>query len=193
MEKIGYIKKSDLTLNNGINQISLLDDTPIQYGYRNIIEERQDVVQPVCAGVILTQDRQILTFKKHKKALSQYSPEKDKTLLYVGGHIDLEDSEQTNEATFVNGVKREILEELGLEINDNAIAKPMLTYTPYTEKSAKHIGVIYPIVIEKAIELEFADGECQFISIDELASLPNMGEWSKLIMAILLKDMSMEI
>ena len=193
MEKIGYIKKSDLALRNGINKISQLNNTPIQYGYRNIIEERQDVVQPVCAGVILTKDRQILTFKKHKKALSQNSPEKDKTLLYIGGHIDLEDSEETNEATFVNGVKREILEELGLEINDTAIAHPMLTYTPTSEKSAKHLGIIYPIVIEKAIELEFADGECQFISIDELASLPNIGEWSQLILAILLKDNEMEI
>ncbi len=193
MEKIGYIKKCDLTLKDGINHISQLNNSTILYGYRNCIEQRNDVIQPVCAGVILTQDNQILTFRKHPNTTSENSPEKNKTLLYIGGHIDLEDSEQTNDATFINGLKREIIEELGIEINDTAISQPVITYTPSTEKSARHFGVIYPVFIEKTIDLDFSDGTCQFISLDRLEQLPNLEGWSKLILPVLLKNKEMEV
>jgi predicted NUDIX family phosphoesterase len=193
MEKIGYIKKSDLILRDGINPISTLDNTNIQYGFRNLIEERLDVIQPVCAGVILTQDNKILTFKKHKKATSKNSPERDKTLLYIGGHLDLEDSEESTHATLVNGLKREIIEELGLEIKDTAISKPIITYTPSTDKSARHFGIIYPITIEKAIDLNFSDGTCEFISLEDLANTPNLGGWSKLIVNLLIRNKNFEM
>ena len=193
MEKIGYIKKCDLTLNDGINNISMLRNTPIRYGYRTYIETRTDVIQPVCAGVILTQNDKILTFKKHSKKTSLNSPERDKTLLYIGGHIDLEDSEQTNEQTFINGLKREITEELGIQINDNAIAQPVVTYTPSTDKSARHFGVIYPVILEKVIDLDFADGTCQFVDIDALSKMPEFEGWSRLILEILQNNKSLEI
>ena len=193
MEKIGYIKKNELVLNNGINHISQLHNTTIRYGYRSCIEERLDVIQPVCAGVILTQDEKILTFKKHAKATSQNSPERNKTLLYIGGHIDLEDSQQTNEQTFINGLKREIIEELGIEISDKAISQPVVTYTPSTDKSAKHFGIIYPVFIEKATDFNFSDGNCQFVSIDALANIQGLEGWSQLILSMLLRNKTLEI
>ncbi len=182
MEKIGYIDKGSLILTSGLNSIDRLKNIEIHYGYRDIVEERKDVVQPVCAGVIITKDNQILIINKNSKSTGKISPEKDKTLLYVGGHLDISDMSNSNTQTFTNGMKREIAEELGLEVKDAETNNPILTYTPISEKSAKHLGVIFPIVIEKSFDTTFTDGKCKFVEIDSLENITNFESWSEIIL-----------
>ena len=182
MEKIGYIDTSNLILTSGLNSIDRLKDIEIQYGYRDIVEDRIDVVQPVCAGVIITKDNQILIINKSSKSTGKISPEKNKTLIYVGGHLDIFDNSNSNIQTFTNGMKREILEELGFEVKDIGINNPILTYTPISEKSAKHLGVIFPIVIEKSFDTTFTDGKCKFVDIESLDHITNFESWSEIIL-----------
>ena len=182
MEKIGYIDKDNLNLTSGLNSIDRLKDIEIQYGYRDIVEDRIDVVQPICAGVIITKDNQILIINKNSKSTGKTSPEKNKTLLYVGGHLDVFDMSNSNIQTFTNGMKREILEELGLEVKDVETNNPILTYTPISEKSAKHLGIIFPIVIEKSFDTTFTDGKCKFVDIDSLNNITNFESWSEIIL-----------
>ena len=115
MEKIGFIKKEETNLLHGLNSIEKLIK-PIEFDDREVVEERNDVVQPVCAGVVMTKSGKILTVNKTAKATGKISPEKDKTLLYVGGHLGFEDIAGDVVTTFKNGMKREILEELNFEI-----------------------------------------------------------------------------
>ena len=182
MEKVGYINKGNLSLTNGLNSIDELKDVKIEYGNRDAVEERNDVVQPICAGVIITKSEQILVINKNKKATSKISPEKDKTLLYIGGHLDISDTSTSNLHTFANGMKREVSEELGIEIKDASVGNPISTYTPVSEKSARHLGVIFPIIIEKSFDTTFTDGKCKFVEISDLKNITNFETWSEIIL-----------
>ena len=181
MEKIGFIEKTKINLLNGLNSIEELKNIEIKYDSRDIVEVSSDFLQIICAGVILTKDNRILIVNKSKKSTSEQSPEKNKTLLYVGGHLDIADSSKNNLQTFVAGMKREILEETGYDIKDNNIHNPILTYTSTTEKSAKHLGIIFPIVIDCGFEITFSDGKCNFIEIDALKQIDNLESWSEII------------
>ena len=182
MEKIGYIYKNNLVLAYGLNSIDRLKNIEIKYGYRDIVEERNDVIQPICSGVIITKDNKILIVNKNKKSIGVKSPEKGKTLLFVGGHLDISDSSNTNLQTFVNGMKREIVEEIGLKVKDIEISKPILIYTPTSEKSAKHLGIIFPIIIQNSIDVTFTEGQCKFVDVDSLDKITNFESWSEIVL-----------
>ena len=182
MEKIGYINKNNLNLANGLNSIDVLKNIEIQYGYRDIVEERRDVVQPICAGVVITKNNKILTINKNSKSTGKKSPEKDKTLLYIGGHLDIADISKSHLQTFANGMKREIEEEIGLKINENSVQTPILTYTPISEKSAKHFGIIFPIIVQKDFNTSFTDGKCKFIDMENVCTINNLESWSEIIL-----------
>ena len=193
MEKIGYIDKGSLVLTSGLNSIDRLTDIEIQYGYRNVVEDRSDVIQPICAGVIITKDNQILIINKNSKSTGKISPEKDKTLLYVGGHLDISDMSNSNIQTFINGMKREIAEELGIDVRSVETNNAILTYTPISEKSEKHLGVIFPIIIENSFDTTFTDGKCKFVNIDSLNKITNFESWSEIILSeIVRKGYSIE-
>ena len=182
MEKIGYINKNNLNLANGLNSIDVLKEIEIQYESRDIVENQNDTVQPVCAGIIITKNNQILIINKNSKSTGNKSPEKDKTLLYIGGHLDITDTSKSNLQTFANGMKREIEEELGLKIDINSVQTPILTYTPISEKSAKHLGILFPIIIENSFDTTFTDGKCKFVDIDSLDNITNFEPWSEIIL-----------
>ena len=188
MEKIGYINKSEIHLTHGVNSIeSILAE--IQFGEREIVEEYSHVVQPVCAGAIITKTGKVLVVNKTAKSTGKISPEKNKTLLYVGGHLDSEDYTGCTYETLVHGMRREILEELGFKVKMEEIGKPIVTYTPTSEKSAKHMGIIFPVIIEKEFDTNFTDGKCRFFKIEELKSIKNFESWSEIILdEIILKN-----
>jgi len=183
MEKVGYINKDILGLNEGLNSKIKLNGVTILYDDREILEQRNDVVQPICAGVIMTKDNKVLVLNKNSKATGINSPEKDKSLLYIGGHLDAVDGAQTNLISCANGMVREIAEETGVEISieEGSLSRAILTYTPTSEKSARHFGVIFPVVIEKAFDTTFTDGKCRFVDIESLSQIKNFESWSEII------------
>ena len=182
MEKIGYFEKRFANLQEGLNPYDKLEKIKINFDDRNTVEERNDVIQLVCAGVILTKNNQVMVINKTKNVTGNTSPEKNKTLLYVGGHLDILDFSKSNLETFTNGMKREILEELSLTIENSNIKFPIITYTPFNEKSAKHIGVIFPVVIDSPFETTFTDGKCHFVEISKLTNIKNFESWSQIIL-----------
>ena len=123
-------------------------------------------------------------------SISGKSPEKNKTLLYIGGHLDISDVSSSNLQTFANGMKREILEETGFVVEDNKLHNPILTYSSTTEKSSKHLGIIFPVVIDNCFDTTFTDGKCQFVKIDSLEEIENFESWSEIIYNEIVKNMS---
>ena len=190
MEKIGYIEKDKIGLQNGVNSVQSIIAANILFDYRSLVEEREGVVQPICAGVILTKNNQILIVNKTSKSTGKKSPEKNKTLLYVGGHLDDADIKENNLQSFCSGMKREIAEELGMIVDDNNIYNPIVTYSPISEKSAKHFGIIFPIVIEKSFDTTFTDGKCRFVDIENLNNITNFESWSEIILNEVVKKIT---
>ena len=186
-ENIGYFYKEDLSLNMGLNDIAQLNRR-LLFADREFVENLSSCVQPIAAGIVMTKTGKILTVNKTKKSTGGVSPERDKTLLYVGGHISMEDEGQNTLETLIFGMKREINEELNIEIEDNQIKKPFLVYTPTSLKSSKHMGVLFPVVIEKECDLKFTDGKCMFIPFEKVREIENLEDWSSIVYKEIEKD-----
>lgn len=180
MEKIGYIKREKLKLHAGKNDVESIISS-ITFDCRDEVEQRDDVIQVICAGVILT-DKEVLTIKKSKQSTGSDSPEKDKILLYIGGHLDEADKVEDFVETLKNGMKREILEEINYTVKDNEIGYPIAVYMPVNDKSKRHLGVIFPVKINKQFNRGFTDGKCKFVDINKVENINNLEEWSKIIL-----------
>ena len=183
MEQIGYIQKERLNLRKGINSIEEILASNLYFGDREVVENFEDSIQPVCSAMIITPNRKVLTINKTTKSTGNTSPEKDKTLLYVGGHLSVEDhNKYSNLETFFKGMLREVKEELNIDLKKNAVCLGVIgTYTPDTEKSQKHIGIIFTVLVDKEFETSFTDGKCKFVDYEDLKNIDNLESWSTLL------------
>ena len=138
----------------------------------------------------------MLVIKKNKSAVSSGSPEKDKILLYVGGHSRYEDTTDLTSHDFLAickmALKREIKEEIGISVALNEIT-PFYIYTPTNETSRKHLAVCFLLSIdEEGLKLRLDSHELvlnkgksksgRFLSLAELEDESNYEEWSKEIL-----------
>lgn len=124
----------------------------LKFDLRNKVEDNGDLIQPLPIVVITDEKREkVLAIKKSPKAVSQDSPEKDKLLLYVGGHPRYEDSTEATSQNFLSvckcALRREVREEIGISIALNNI-EPFLIYTPDSDKSKKHLGVCFIVELD---------------------------------------------
>ena len=188
MEKIGFISKENLILDTGINLIDKLLDVNISYDDRDLVEKRNDLLQPVCAAFMTTKNGKVFALNKYDKVAGERSPELGKTLLYIGGHLDESDETTFNIEIFKNGMKREILEELNYMLDEKNIYEPLVVYTPNTEKSSRHFGIIFKVMLEHELDLICTDGVCRFVDIDELKNIENIDSWSQLIIENIFKE-----
>lgn len=183
MEHIGFYYKAAIKLQQGINNIELCNDHVLHFGSRDEVEELDNAVQPICTGILLTKDNKILTVHKTNKSVSKNSPEKQKTLLYIGGHLDMVDKDCIPTTAFLKGAKREIFEELGIDIfqNCNKILKSYAIYNPTSTKLSKHFGVMHTLLLNEEFEPHFTDGKAEFVPIAKLSQVDNLEDWSKYI------------
>lgn len=151
IEKIGYFH-SDLKnrLNIGLNSIDILKSIELKFDNRDKVESN-DFIQPIVIAVITNKQRdKVLVVKKSPKRTSSDSPESEKLLLYIGGHIRIEDNKGDGLITIIEkALHREIQEEIGesISIKNN---DPFLIYTPDTPRSKKHLAICY--IIEMDLE-----------------------------------------
>lgn len=143
IEKIGFYKQKDLIkLEHGINQYSMLSTLELSYNDRDKVEETFDI-QPIPIAVITNKERtKVFVVKKSLTRTSKNSPEANKVLFYIGGHVRSEDEQNDTQKTILRALEREIHEEIGESFSLNNI-KPYLIYTPDTEKSKKHLAICY--------------------------------------------------
>ena len=155
VEKIGVIKKGN-ELKRIIDQggvfeyFEIADELKsISFVSRDVVESDNEYIQPIPIAVFTNRARtEILVIKKNSKAVSDNSPEKGKTLLYVGGHTRYEDSSTIDEGDFLSlcrsTLKREVKEEIGISIALSNMT-PFVIYTPDTDISKNHIGICFVI------------------------------------------------
>lgn len=150
IEKIGYVEKNETKFNYGLNSYHLLRKMNLKFGDRDKVEN-SDAIQPIPIAVITNKERnKVFVVKKSDLRTSKDSPEKEKTLLYVGGHVRIEDADTDNiDIIMLRALEREIQEEIGESFSIDQLL-PYLIYTPDNPKSKKHIAVCY--VIEMNLE-----------------------------------------
>lgn len=166
IEKIGYFQFEQLNnngLKEGINSFDLIEKLELLYDQRDIVEKNNKFIQPIPIVVITNKERDsVLVVKKseRQKKDKKDSPEKNKVLPYLGGHIRIEDSKNDLSITIQKCLKREIKEEIGESINVENL-KPFIIYTPsYVQKSKQHLAICY------VVEMDF-DGRSFKITSDE--------------------------
>lgn len=171
MERIGYVDGTSDFIDK-LRRESICDlnaeeskNLKICFDLRDKVEKNNSWVQPLPIAVITNLDEtKVVTVKKKDKAVSTNSPEKDKVLPWVGGHLRDEDKNKDNKDDFIKlcreGLKREINEELGISVALNNIS-PICIYTPnLNPKSAKHFAVCFKVPIdEKTVKFRLDEKE----------------------------------
>lgn len=197
MEKIGYVDHSVLRLSEGLNEFSSLQDglEKVQFDLRDKVEADLNLIQPIAIAVITSQNEEkILCVKKTPKSTERNSPEAGQTLLYVGGHMRMED--QSLECSdfldvLKNTLERELFEELGISISIDRRISPFVIYTPDNEKSKKHLAIGWKISMDEdtkfrldSYELVQKKGKTRsgsFICWKDIADA-SLESWSKTIL-----------
>lgn len=151
IEKIGYIEISDIA-KYSLTTESIFNEQ-LRFDNRDKVE-KENYIQLIPIAVITNPERtKVLVVKKSDKRTTSDSAEMDKLLLYIGGHIRIEDQTQikANDTLKIikKALKREIQEEIGesLSIQDST---PFLIYATNKEQSKRHLAVCF--VIEMDLE-----------------------------------------
>lgn len=150
-EKIGYFLETfTILLKSGINDLSLIESRLLFFGERNIIEE-ENYVQPVAIAVITDSARKkVLVLKKNEHKATKGSPEHNRILLYLGGHVRQEDRISATDPS-LEVIKRALQREIKEEINETLTIGsqiPFLIYSPVSKKSKKHLAVCFIIEMD---------------------------------------------
>lgn len=199
VEKIGYFQRTDLADFENRTEWSFADfgkAPPLHFGARDAVEADDTAVQPVPVLVITNKERNsVLVVKKRAKSMHADSPEKDKTLVYMGGHIREEDRlhglKEELLSIAATTLSREIQEELSLslEILDE---EPLCVWLKMPPRSAKHMAMAYLYQADfehlaySLDEFEFVQktGRSKSGRVIRVADLKSseMEEWSRIIL-----------
>lgn len=149
-EKIGFVRRAEITTDveeKFSYSEAFSPTTPLHFDVRAKVESDSKLIQPIPILVITNPDRnRVFVVKKNKKVLSKTSPEDDKLLLYLGGHIRREDSYHSNDSNLLSiaqyALHREIKEEVGLDYfpPQNEL---ICIWTRDNERSRKHLALCY--------------------------------------------------
>jgi len=148
IEKVGYFdSKIKDDLRYGINNLPSLKKLKLKFENRDKVEAK-DCIQPIAIAIITNKTRtKVLVVKKSPKRTSIQSPEKDKLLVYIGGHVRKEDEKGEVLKTIEQAIHREIQEEIGESISIQN-SKPFIIYTPTSKVSHKHAAFCYIIEMD---------------------------------------------
>ena len=203
MERIGFFQDTEPLKSHFIDRsiVPLKEISsiipPIQFGFRDEIEANSNYIQPIPVAVILNKERtKVLVIRKSKNAVSSDSPEKDKDLIYIGGHSRYEDNTASNKDDFLSvcktALKRELNEEIGISIALNGI-EPFCLYVQSMPNSKKHMAICFVVQVdEESIKLRLDPQELvlskgtsksgKFIVLSDLENDALLEDWSRAIL-----------
>ncbi|TAK64168.1 hypothetical protein [Methylobacter sp.] len=150
-EKVGFINRSQIKASLpeqfNFSELSCCTDK-LQFDARCNVEKSSDKVQPIPILIITNIERtKVFVVKKSKKRTSEESPESNKILLYLGGHIRQEDLSYSgeNDLLWVSryALHREIKEEIGIDYYANPKDEPFCIWVKDNDRSEKHLAICY--------------------------------------------------
>ena len=203
MERIGYFE-NNLQLNEVLSTKNVFEFNElkgllrnIKFDMRDAVESNVNFLQPIPVAIICNQEKdKILVIKKNRNAVSANSPEKDKILVYIGGHSRYEDMTQEISQDFLSicrgTLKREVKEEIGISVALNKI-EPFFIYLKDNDNSRKHLAVCFLVIVdEDGVRLRLDPQELilnkgksksgRFLKIEEIKKEKELESWSKIIL-----------
>lgn len=159
VERIGYVTQKQLTSISSevfrYSEYPKMDKLTLNFERRDMVENNDNMVQPIPIAVITNIERsKILVAKKNKSAGSQTnskSPERNKILVYFGGHIREEDSIDTNQLlkTAKYALQRELKEELGIDYTPpESDSDPLCIWDKRNARSGQHLAMCFLIEVD---------------------------------------------
>lgn len=150
VEQIAYVDKGDLKeyetkvfwkVGKSFNAI------PFSFDYRDKVENNDRYVQLVPIAVFTNDNKDsVLVAKKKPSATGKKSPEKNKLLVYFGGHVRKEDNLQGASEDILSvsiaTLSREVQEELSMSLEFDAIT-PSCIWLKNNDRSARHLALCY--------------------------------------------------
>jgi predicted NUDIX family phosphoesterase len=208
-EKIGYVPRKALNGNIATvfrySEIKSAIDNNLMFDFRDKIEPDEQLVQFIPVAVFKDKAaNRFITGRKALKAVSPNSPERDRILLYFGGHVREEDSGLFHHPPAIEVMKqcmyREVKEEIGIDI-DAPDTNPFCIWVRDGTKSERHIAVVF--LLERDIdEVKIAIDDEEFVRwekkgtpgtgdiIDESglrANVKSLDSWSRNIIETIAK------
>lgn len=201
-EEIAFLPASELMRRFGGSltaPLSRISEKPmrLRYGSRHLVERSRLIVQPIAVAVVTNQARtKVLALRKSSAALGQEpSPERNRMLLYAGGHIRIEDSRLASgrslESVARKALERELREELGTALKAGEAEVLCVWDRSSGEKSQKHLAVCFVCevdfdIFEPKIDVwEFANEDSsrepmEIVNVSEL-NTDDLEPWSRAI------------
>jgi predicted NUDIX family phosphoesterase len=154
VEKVGVVPRVDLQRTVGADvtfPLSDLSDAGLTVSFRprNVAEGDQSIVQLVPIVVVTDEARKkVMVFRKRKESTAHAnSPERNRNLLYVGGHMRSDDAfgfDATDlaEITYVT-VEREMTEELGTSVRVDREGVFGIWDHEGSDSSQRHLAVVF--------------------------------------------------
>lgn len=177
-EKIGFVPEDCFKVGNKtVFSYSDIKDSIrdcLSFEFRDEVEKNKNLVQFIPVAVIKDKkSERFLTARKSLKAMSENSPEKDRMLLYFGGHVREEDktcfSSPSDLDVFKQCLYREVKEEIGLDVD----AEDLNPYCIWVRdgRSNNHIAIVF--IIERDIDqLKVMVDEDEFVRGEKKSFLP---------------------
>lgn len=205
IEKIGHVNMEpdlkSIILKNKIGEINLIHKflSKIKFEGREVVESSDKWLQPIPVAVISNREKdKILVVKKNNKSVSAGSPEKDKLLLYVGGHTRKEDVPKGKDVDVLQiyreTLHREIAEEIGISVSLENINPIYIYGDELNDKSRRHIAICFHVITDiDVLKLRLDSHELvqnkgttksgKFFAINEILECKNeLEEWSRAIL-----------
>ncbi|NLZ34240.1 MAG: NUDIX domain-containing protein [Clostridiales bacterium] len=184
-ETIIYYREDDLTeIPSGFSKskLDLIKHIPIYSAKRSLLEYLPMQRHPIPYCVIRNKDKYFLAFREGGSGEARLIGKKG----LLGGHVAVEDLEESIEKTFIKSLLRELKEEADINESDiNNIS--FLGFIKNTEKDTvefDHLGLIYLVDINNSnietIEEGVLSGDW-FTKEEILLNIDSLESWSKII------------
>lgn len=131
--------------------------------------------------------KRILAYKRTKKGGEGRLH--DKWSIGIGGHMNPEDRQYNGQPEYMNAMARELKEEIG--VTDGRAALIGTLYDPSNSVGEVHFGVVVAFLVsDDVIESneDAIDKDLKWVTLKEGLELPNLENWSKLILKELTND-----
>jgi predicted NUDIX family phosphoesterase len=206
-EKVGFVEKKEISrIKDTVFPFREIDDVVnrgLRFDFRDEVEADSSLVQFIPVAVVKDKNSmRFLTGRKAARAMSAESPERDRVLLYFGGHLREEDGTLFDHPTSIEVLKqclyREVKEEIGIDVDSEEV-DPCCIWVRDGSKSENHLAVVF--VIERNLDhIKVAIDDAEFIRwekkgspgtgavIDEdgiVTHFDDLDSWSRNIAAVL--------
>lgn len=197
-ERIGFFERAQLKLpsEHGPLEATNIAEIPLNFLPRAEVEASDKWVQPIPVAVIVSLDEsKVLAGRKVRKATSEKSAERNKTLFYFGGHVRQEDKSgaSSNFDVLREALQREVKEELGIDYAPDFSDAICIVDTSHA-KSPKHFAIATICKVDfdamkvRADAKEFGDRSVRIVSqVDLINDDVSTERWSQIIIQELLK------